>query len=315
LETPIEPGDDGDSLLVTNAGPCKLITVPRVTVIIPTYNWSTVLPYAIGTVLRQTFGDFELLVVGDGCTDDSEQIVKAIRDPRVRWINLPENSRHQSGPNNEGLRQARGEYIAYLGHDDLWLPHHLGAMVDALDRTGADLGYSLIANVAPNGEFIWPTIPRPRAGIFTSPLGILHRKRVTDEMGGWRHYRDVKSTPDVELWQRIQSAGYECRFVPRLTGIKFAAGHRRDVYRARPCHEQAHWAARIAAEPDLETTQMASFIADQAVPLGAPYRVLIRHLLRQSLARVRIHRAGVARWPGLFRQRSGIDEVRRFKGL
>ena len=102
---------------------------PRVTVIMATYNWSAVLPYSIGSVLRQTFTDFELLVIGDGCTDDSEQVVTSIGDPRVHWINLPRNTRHQSGPNNEGLARARGEFIAYLGHDDLWLPHHLASHV------------------------------------------------------------------------------------------------------------------------------------------------------------------------------------------
>src|SRR3954469_5228985 len=110
-------------------------SVPRVTVIIATYNWSNVLPYSIGSVLRQTFTDFELLVVGDGCTDDSEQVVASIDDPRVRWINLSANTRHQSGPNNEGLRQARGMLIAYLGHDDLWLPHHLEAHIKAIEES------------------------------------------------------------------------------------------------------------------------------------------------------------------------------------
>lgn len=85
---------------------------PRVTVIIPTYNWSSALPYSIGSVLRQGFGDFELLVIGDGCTDDSAAVVGGIGDPRVRWINLPVNAGHQSAPNNEGIRQARGDVIA-----------------------------------------------------------------------------------------------------------------------------------------------------------------------------------------------------------
>src|SRR5688572_29309589 len=96
---------------------------PRITVIIATYNWSTVLPYSIGSVLGQSLTDFELLVIGDGCTDDSEQVVSGIGDPRVQWINIPRHG-HQSGPNNEGIRRARSGYIAYLGHDDLWLPHH-----------------------------------------------------------------------------------------------------------------------------------------------------------------------------------------------
>ena len=106
--------------------------MPRVSVIVATYNWSSVLRHAITSVLRQTMTDFELLVVGDGCTDDSADVVAATGDPRVQWINLPENSGHQSAPNNEGLRRARGELIAYLGHDDLWLPHHLDASLHAL---------------------------------------------------------------------------------------------------------------------------------------------------------------------------------------
>ena len=92
---------------------------PQITVILPTYNWSSVLRYAISIVLRQTFTDFELLVIGDSCTDDSAQVVAEAGDARVRWIQLPENKGHQSGPNNVGLRQARGEFIAYHGHDDL----------------------------------------------------------------------------------------------------------------------------------------------------------------------------------------------------
>src|SRR5918911_3354227 len=104
-----------------------------VTVIIPTYNWSSVLPYSVGSALRQTLTDFEVLVVGDGCTDDSEAVVGSFGDERLRWVNLPTNTGHQSGPNNEGLRRARGELIAYLGHDDLWLPHHLSVLVGGID--------------------------------------------------------------------------------------------------------------------------------------------------------------------------------------
>src|ERR1700741_1065499 len=84
------------------------MTSPRVSVIIATYNRSSVLRYAIASVLEQSMGDFELLVVGDCCTDDSEEVVADIKDPRIRWINLPANSGHQSGPNSRGLQEARG---------------------------------------------------------------------------------------------------------------------------------------------------------------------------------------------------------------
>src|SRR5439155_18835684 len=153
---------------------------PSVTVIIPTYNWSSVLPYSIGSALRQTFTDFEVLVVGDRCTDDSAEVVAAIDVPRVRWINLPANSGHQSAPNNEGLRQARGEIIAYLGHDDLWLPHHLQACLDALDADGADVAYGIMALVGPDDGSLRATSRLTRAGHWAPPSTIVHRRHLAE---------------------------------------------------------------------------------------------------------------------------------------
>jgi len=232
---------------------------PRVTVIIPTYNWSSVLPYSIGSVLGQSMTDFELLVVGDCCTDDSEQVVQSIGDPRVRWINLPANSGHQSGPNNEGLRQARGEYIAYLGHDDLWLPHHLAILTTALD-SGADLAHTLIALVSAPDSGRPLLVAQP---MWRQPASVMHRRRVTEEIGGWRDYREMSVYPETELWSRIETAGYRIDFVPRLTAIKFPATWRPNVYRKRPFHEQASWLARIRSEPDLEVVELAKVVARQ----------------------------------------------------
>jgi glycosyltransferase involved in cell wall biosynthesis len=72
---------------------------------------------------------------GDACTDDSAELVASYRDPRLHWFNLPTNSGYQSAPHNEGLRRARGRYVAYLNHDDLWLPNHLERLVAALGPT------------------------------------------------------------------------------------------------------------------------------------------------------------------------------------
>lgn len=232
---------------------------PRVTVIIATYNWSAVLRHAIASVLHQTFTDFELLVVGDGCTDDSEQVVAAIGDSRVRWINIPRLG-HQSGPNNEGLRQARGEIITYLGHDDLWLPQHLELHVAAIDR-GADLTSSLLAWVGPDDSYVETLIPDPRTGSWMAPTSIAHRASVTARIGGWRSFREIAALPEVDLWMRAFAAGFRFVMVERLTGVKFPASIRRDVYRARPCHEQAAWLARIQSEPDLEAAVLGRVLA------------------------------------------------------
>jgi glycosyltransferase involved in cell wall biosynthesis len=283
--------------------------MPRVSVVMATYNWSTVLPYSIGSALQQTFTDFELLVVGDGCTDDSESVVAAIGDPRVRWIGLPVNSGHQSAPNNEGLRQARGEIIAYLGHDDLWLPHHLATLVGALDGEGADVAHGMMVCIGPDDRFFWPLIPRPERYYTSPPSGMVHRREMTEAIGGWRNHREVSVSPDAELWRRARAAGYRFAYAPRLTGIKFPAAWRPGVYQKRPSHEQAAWLHRIESEPDLEMRLLVNALIRDQAPMALAYRDVVRQFIRETL--IRIRRRLELPWTGV----RSVDEVRRFKGL
>jgi glycosyltransferase involved in cell wall biosynthesis len=273
---------------------------PRVTVIIPTYNWSTVLPYSIGSVLGQTFRDFELLVIGDGCTDESEQVVNAIADPRVRWINLHPGTGHQFGPNNEGLRQARGELIAYLGHDDLWLPHHLEVGVRAIDD-GTDLTHSVLLAVDARDRA--KAMVPVRAG-WIPPTAVMHRRAVTEAVGGWRDYRNLTSSPEEDLWLRVAAAGYRQRLLLRLTGVKFPASERHMVYRERPHHQQAAWLQRIRSEPAFEATELARI----AIVLSStePFARRVLRFLRQP-----------QRWLRVFKRGKG-DAIRiqqRYKGV
>jgi glycosyltransferase involved in cell wall biosynthesis len=270
---------------------------PLVTVIIPTYNWSRVLPYSIGSVLRQTFSDFEVLVVGDGCTDDSESVVKAVNDERVSWINLPVNTGHQSGPNNEGLRQARGELIAYLGHDDLWLPHHLSCMIAALEA-GADVAFGIVERIVPGESARRPTPARLNytPGDWLPPTGVVHRRRVIERVGGWGDYRDLTTDPEVDLWRRAHDDGHRFVFVPRLTALKFPASKRPGVYRDTPHHEQAEWSERIRSEPGLEAVELVGMLsaAVKVRPLNEiRYPQLARDFLSETVKRARRRLRGI----------------------
>jgi glycosyltransferase involved in cell wall biosynthesis len=285
--------------------------VPRVTVIVPTYNWSAVLPFSIGSALQQSFPDFELIVVGDGCTDDSAEVVAAIGDPRVHWVNLPVNSGHQSAPNNEGLRRARGELIAYLGHDDLWLPHHLACLVSAVDA-GADMAFS-IARMVPTRLQILTLVDDYRRGAWIPPTAVIHRRALTERLGGWRDYRDLIADPEAELWARFHEGGARIEAVRRLTAVKFPAAARRDVYRERPSHEQATWLARIRQEPDFELAELGRIVVETAeARRKPPFRALLGQVLRRSVR-------GVGRRLGktVTRRRAGerIDRYRAVKGL
>jgi glycosyltransferase involved in cell wall biosynthesis len=234
---------------------------PRVSVIIATYNRSNVLGYAIQSVLWQTFQDFELLVIGDGCTDDSADVVASFSDPRVRWHNLPENSGNQATPNNVGLTMARGEYIAYLGHDDLWYPTHLALLIARLQETGADVAYTLCEHIAPaetglrlitgfspSGEY--------ERGLVIPPSSFMHKREMMPEMGGWRDYRALTISPDTEILMRAFDHGKKFAAVNELTVFKFNASWRRNAYREKSSREQTEYARRIQSEPDFLYREM-----------------------------------------------------------
>jgi len=285
---------------------------PRVTVIIATYNWSTVLPYAIDSVLGQTMRDLELLVIGDGCTDESEQVVTAIKDPRVRWINLPANTGHQSGPNNRGLQEARGEFIAYLGHDDLWLSHHLQCTTERLDETGAAFAHSLLLRVPPDQDVGMPVLPKRQFGHGGPPSCTVHRRSVTEKIGGWNDYRNLSIPPETDFFCRAQAAGFKAVFVPRLTAIKFPASQRKNVYRGRPSHEQADWSKRMRSEPDFEAVHLVHVIKSmvEEIPREMPVRKLVGTFTQELAKRV------VGRLFRFWADKGGeIARYKRYKGL
>ena len=106
---------------------------PRVSVVIPAYNRARYLQTAIDSVLAQSFGDFELIVVDDGSTDETPAIVRRQTDPRVRLVSQP--TRTGIAPaRNRGLDSARGEYVAALDSDDYAYPQRLERQVAHLDR-------------------------------------------------------------------------------------------------------------------------------------------------------------------------------------
>lgn len=186
-------------------------SAPLVTVIIPTYNSSITLRQAAESVLNQDLGDYEVWVAGDGCTDASEEVIASFGDDRLHWTNLPVNSGTPSAPRNEGLRLAKGRYIAYLGHDDLWFPWHLSELVDCMQSGQRWLVHSLGAIYKPSGTV--------RAFKMTSPSNWLHDRELVDICGQWSLHE--RHGVDKEFLSRVSRAGIQPIFHHQLSVLKF----------------------------------------------------------------------------------------------
>ena len=193
-----------------------------VSVIVPVYNVEQYISQAIESVLLQTYTNFELLVINDASPDRSVKICQQFRDPRLRIIS--QKNRGLAGARNTGIREAKGDYIAFLDGDDLWLPEKLAQHVQHLaaspqvgvsfsrsqfiDSEGKSLGiYQMpkLTEITPNH-----LLCRNPIGNGSSPVirrEVLAAIKFTDNLHRTKEdfYFDenFRQSEDIECWLRI----------------------------------------------------------------------------------------------------------------
>ena len=188
---------------------------PAVSIILPTYDRLEFLPAAIESVFAQSFTDWELLVADDGSSADTRTFLQALADPpRVRVIWLAHSGK-PSVARNAALREARGEYVAFLDSDDVWLPGKLAAQMASLRRhPQRQWSYTRFAQVDAAGH------ARASANItdWPAPSGWILEKLLKDEtvialpsvvvsqlllqqLGGFDE--ELVMCEDDELWLRL----------------------------------------------------------------------------------------------------------------
>jgi glycosyltransferase involved in cell wall biosynthesis len=204
---------------------------PQVSVIIPTFNRAHLLPETLQSVLYQTFVDLEVLVVDDGSTDETEQIVHRLGDSRIIYIyqvhsGLPAVAR------NTGLRQARGKYIAFLDSDDLWLPEKLASQVEYMEahpELGLTFTNAYVFRDSPEQSAPGRLMLRPNMALsgqvfdrlYGQPLilnlTVMLRASVIAEVGFFDEDPRLKANEDYEYWLRVAHR-YPIGFIPRPFG-------------------------------------------------------------------------------------------------
>ena len=213
------------------------MTDPMISVIIPTYNRAAFLREAVESVLKQTFENFELIIVDDGSTDKTRQLLESYSS-RLRCHF--QNNQGVSAARNQGIRLARGRWIAFLDSDDLWLPEKLALQMDFFSRNGEALICQTEELWLRNGRRVNPCKKhqKPSGDVFApslnlcliSPSAVMIYKEIFASVGTFDE--SLPACEDYDLWLRI-AARYPVYLIDRPLVVK-RGGHADQLSRTIP---------------------------------------------------------------------------------
>lgn len=197
---------------------------PHISVILPVYNSAAYLAATIESILAQTLRDFELIVINDGSTDGSADIISSFSDSRIRYLEQP--NRGLVATLNRGLAEAGGRYIARMDADDLCLPERFAkqaAWLDARPKTAVTGCFVTFINEKGNETGSWP---QDRANFTAAQIrralpflncmahpGIMARTEVMRRFGYNPAQQHIE---DYDLWLRMQAEGEVMEKVPEV---------------------------------------------------------------------------------------------------
>jgi glycosyltransferase involved in cell wall biosynthesis len=198
-----------------------------VDIIIPAFNAAKYLPIALESVASQTFEDWHIVLVDDGSTDNTPEVVSPFLSrfgSRITYIR--QVNRGLPSARNTAIRSSTSEFLALLDADDVWLPCRLSESLKALTaRPQAGLAYSQVKGIDPEGRIAstWMGNPRNSEGHIAPHIymrkvelpcpTITFRRRCIDEVGLFDE--TMRSSEDRDLWLRI-ALRYEVAFIPKV---------------------------------------------------------------------------------------------------
>jgi hypothetical protein len=266
---------------------------PAVSVILPTFNRLQYLRPAVDSVLAQTFEDWELVIADDGSALETTSYLETVSShPRVRLMRLI----HTGNPSivrNEALRAARGEYVAFMDSDDVWLPRKLEIQLGALRASQCRWSYTALTRVNAAGE----VMPREAPGRRRTPGGsilkqllalevavatpaVMAERSLMSEVSGFDEQQLFFE--EYDLWLRLSSRAEVCAVAEPLVLIRNHEQHysadRVGVYQARfkllDKVERSSAGADLVAVLNSERAKTAAALAEVLAPLDRPAEAL-----------------------------------------
>jgi len=294
---------------------------PLISIITATYNRSNVLKFAIQSVLGQTYSHWEHLIIGDACTDDTEQVVNSFSDDRIKFFNLTENFGEQSGPNNYGFTISNGDYITYLNHDDMWFADHLEKAVAAIRGTGADFVSNLVCAIDHNDRPNLVGLPAhgPEPFTWTPASGWLFGRRLAEAIGPWKFYRECYAIPSHDWLFRVWKAGKKIVLNPELTVIAIQSGRRQGSYARREFRINQRYFDRLQETEFRERLITGLALEHISANRYPELRTVIKRVVKNFVIKL-LYKLGANPYAFLYfvlyRKKGGyIDYLRKNRGL
>ncbi|MEO0751307.1 MAG: glycosyltransferase family 2 protein [Pseudomonadota bacterium] len=251
---------------------------PLVTIVMAAYNRADMLRFAVQSVLQSTYRNWELAIVGDACTDHTEEVIAGFNDPRISFENRSENSGGQATPNNHGLAKARGDLILFLNQDDMYLPWHIERAVAHMQTTGSDVSWCPLVLVETSGKETGPPDPDidrltldgfvdkggydPRQFYLASSWAL--RSSAMEVVGPWKTEDECRWTPSQDWLFRAHQTDLKITYRADPTVVAIHSGARRLSYR-KPATDHARlWSWISQGEAGI-----AQMLATASVTLAA----------------------------------------------
>lgn len=178
----------------------------KVSIIMPSYNTAQYIRESIQSVLNQTYHNWELVIVDDCSTDNSDEVVASIKDDRIKYIKNEKNS-GAAISRNRALREAKGKWIAFLDSDDLWMPEKLEKQIEFMEKNGYSVSYTNYEEIDVDGNSTGVIVSGPKrvtkTGIYNYCwLGCLTVMYDAEKIG-LIQIVDIKKNNDYAMWLKV----------------------------------------------------------------------------------------------------------------
>ncbi len=185
--------------------------MPKVSIVIPTFNRAESLKKTLNSILAQTYRDYEVIIVANGSTDNTQEVVTEFKDPRLKYV-FQDGSGSPASPRNTGIKITVGRFIAFCDDDDLWLPEKLAKQVRFLqDNKQYNICYTRMKRFNKQTEWINPDegsedSANSRSLLYknTIPLSsVILRKEVFENNESFDEAKSIAGSEDYECFLRL----------------------------------------------------------------------------------------------------------------